>query len=269
MKSIFNVCLLFALFAATAISCTESENLDEVTTRATQSSLILASPTEISFSDGVIGETQTKDVTVVSAGLTPLTVLTAFDIIVQGADASQFSIERPSLSLIGLLEALLGNGYTFTVNYTPTTTETTNATVLVNASILGVLLPTQLEIPVTANADTFDGTGPQLASSGMLTAEFVGFDPEQPLNAIFQTEILFDREIILVGANAVSGPTPGFFRRVFTQGRNLIAQASIALSQVQNFTGTILINVDAIIDANGDPLQEAIFLDFGLGDIPL
>lgn len=269
MKSIFNVCLLFALFVATAISCTESENLDEPITRATQVSMILASPTEISFSDGIIGETQTMDVTVVSAGLTPLTVLTAFDIIVQGADAAQFSVQRPSLSLIGLLEALLGNGYTFTVNYTPTTAETSNATVLINASILGVLLPTQLEIPVTGNADTFNGTGPQLVSSGNLTADFVEFDPENPLSAIFQIEITFDREIALTSANAVSGPTPGFFKRVITQGRRLAAQASIALNQIENFTGTILIDVDAIIDANGDPLQEAISLDFGLGDIPL
>ncbi|MDU1906011.1 MAG: hypothetical protein E6772_14660 [Dysgonomonas sp.] len=266
MKSILNVGLTFIVFAVMAVSCTESraefEDLDETTTRATSTSLILASPTQISFSNAVIGDTQKVDVTVVSAGLTPLTVLTAFDIIVQGADASEFEIERPSLSLIGVLQALLGNGYTFTVAYTPTTLEPVEATVLVNASILGILLPTQLEIPINGTL----AKGPQLVSGGEI-AKFIGFDPEDPTVALFEIELTFDRQVTLADSTAVNGPTPGFFKRVFTNARNLAAQAAIAVSQIENFTGTIYIDVDALIDENGDPLQQGITLDFTLGDI--
>lgn len=264
MKSIFNSGVIFALFAVMAISCTDSEDIlnDEVATRATGTSLIMSSPTEINFSDAVVGQTYKQEVTIVSAGLTPLTVLTAFDIIVQGADADQFNVELPSLSLIGIVEALLGQGYTFTVTYTPTAVGTSNATVLVNASLLGVLLPTQLEIPATGTT----ATGPQLVSGGEM-AQFVGYDPEDPTRALFEIILTFDRDITLANSSAVNGPVPGFFKRVITRANKLVAQASILVSEIQNFTGEIILDVEALLDGNGDPLLEDIIFDFILGDI--
>lgn len=266
MKSVFKSVFIIALSTLIVTSCSESESVinegdNGVITKSASTSLLLASPNDISFSNAVVGETYEVDVTVVSAGLTSLTVLTAFDVIVQGADAAQFKVVRPSLSLAGLLEALLGNGYTFKVSYTPTKLGTSTATILVNASILGILLPTQLEIPVTGTT----ASGPQLvtnpANGG--TARFIGYDSEDPTLAIYEIEILFDRVVTLVDSTLVTEQqgTPGFFKRVWTRAKALAARVAVVVGEIEDSLGTITIKADALLDENNDPLPEDIIFD--------
>lgn len=121
---------------------------------AQSSPMIITSPTQLDYST-TIGLPVKKVVNAKVAGLPSLAVLSSFKAIVQGQNADQFSVEMPSLSLINILEALLGQGINIKVTYNPTFMSLNHkAELLIETALLGVLLPVQTTVPI--NAEGFE-----------------------------------------------------------------------------------------------------------------
>jgi len=121
---------------------------------AQSSAMIVTSPTELNFST-TIGLPVEKEVNVKIAGLPSLALLSSFNAVVQGQNADQFSVEMPSLSLVSILEALLGQGINIKVTYNPFSESTQHqAELLIEAALLGVLLPVQTTVPITGESFT-------------------------------------------------------------------------------------------------------------------
>lgn len=115
---------------------------------AQSSPVIMTSPTELDFST-TIGLPVTKEVNVKIAGLPSLAVLSSFNAVVQGQDADQFSVEMPSLSLVGILQALLGQGIDIRVTYNPFAVSSQHqAELLIETALLGLLVPVQTTLPL-------------------------------------------------------------------------------------------------------------------------
>lgn len=122
---------------------------------AQSSPALITSPTQLNFST-TPGFPETQVVNVKDAGLSSLSVLTNFDVSIQGVDQDQFAVRQPSLSLAALLSALRGNGVDIEVIYQPTELGTHAAELLINASILGILFPVQTTVPLTGNSSEME-----------------------------------------------------------------------------------------------------------------
>lgn len=121
---------------------------------AQSSPMIITSPTQLDYST-TIGLPVEKVVNAKVAGLPSLALLSSFKAIVQGQNADQFSVEMPSLSLVNILEALLGQGINIKVTYNPTFMSLNHkAELLIETALLGVLLPVQTIVPI--NAEGFE-----------------------------------------------------------------------------------------------------------------
>lgn len=119
---------------------------------AQSSGMIMTTPTQLDYST-TIGLPVEKEVNVKIAGLPSLAVLSSFNAVVQGQDADQFSVEMPSLSLINILEALLGQGINIKVTYNPFSESVQHqAELLIETSLLGVLMPVQETVPIRGEA---------------------------------------------------------------------------------------------------------------------
>lgn len=119
---------------------------------AQSSPMIVTSPTQLDYST-TIGLPVEKQVNVKVAGLPSLAVLSSFNAVVQGPNADQFSVVMPSLSLINILEALLGQGINIKVTYNPTSESLQHkAELLIETALLGVLLPVQKTVPINGEA---------------------------------------------------------------------------------------------------------------------
>jgi len=121
--------------------------------KSQSSAAIVTTPTALNYST-TVGLPVEKDVNVKTAGISSLAVLTSFKAIVQGPNSNQFSAVVPSLSLIDLLNALLGNGINIKVTYNPTVEGDHTAELLIETALLGVLLPVQTTVPISA--ESFD-----------------------------------------------------------------------------------------------------------------
>ncbi len=133
---------------------------------------------------------------VVNIKMTPLPLLvslTSVNVTIQGADASQFTVEQPSLSLNELITALRGDGLNVTVTYKPTSTGTHNANLLINASLLGVLFPIQKTVPITGVCVPY----PQMTGSNPANGA-------TNVAVISGANVFFSENVTLVDASKIS-----------------------------------------------------------------
>ncbi len=151
MKRIIHY-LMLTFTALIIVSCTKSEDLLSIEstpdTRA-DSPLLLATPTELYFEDVEYYNTARDTVNIKTAGLASVIALTRLDITIQGRDKDKFGFIQPDLDLEDLLDALIGDGIDITVTYTRDFSAGPHeAELLVTASLLGVLLPLQITVPL-------------------------------------------------------------------------------------------------------------------------
>jgi len=199
MKKKIKYLSVLVLLVAFATSCSESEELDtpERTVKAAETSMLVATPQELYF-DVAVGNSQEKTVNIKTAGLSSLSALTNFTVVVQGADSDQFIAEEPSLNLVQLLQALLGSGINIPVSYFPLENGPHEAELLVTASLLGVLMPVQMTIPL--NGTTIALPGPTVVSTVPTNGGSTTFDSRvpnvegEPLGQ-YHIDIVFDQAI--------------------------------------------------------------------------
>ncbi len=199
MRKIYS-CLMLAFMAIAISSCSESEDLtlpDVNTETRADSPLLIASPTEINFTD-VVPETRVRDtVNIKVAGLPSLGVLTNFDITIQGEDLLEFSYSEPELGLTEFLQALLGGGVNIPVSYRPLNHGSHEAELLITASLLGVLMPVQITVPL--HGSTKPLPIPELIFSIPLDGGTVGFDGpvEGSDKGEYSLYLVFDQDIYI------------------------------------------------------------------------
>lgn len=137
---------------------------------AQSSPVIVTSPNQLNFST-TIGLPAEQEVNVKIAGLPSLAVLSSFNAVVQGQDADQFSVEMPSLSLVGILQALLGQGINIKVTYNPFTEALDHqAELLIETALLGLLIPVQTTIPLRGESfqpPVVESTNPANGAQGI------------------------------------------------------------------------------------------------------
>ncbi|MCD7901274.1 MAG: ubiquitin family protein [Bacteroides sp.] len=160
MKQKINSLLMLAFLAVFAISCSQSEDLspaEQLPETRADSPMLMAAPTEVYFNDVEVGATTNETVNIKIAGLPSIGALTSFDCVLQGPDTDQFSFEDPQLGLAELFGALLGNGTDISVSYSPTEAGPHEAELLVTTSLLGLLMPLQITIPLhgSTTSDSF------------------------------------------------------------------------------------------------------------------
>lgn len=199
---------MLAFIVAFTVSCSESNDLLEQTqqnieTRA-GSPLLIATPTEVNYTDveATLVNIVEQKVNIKTAGLSPLSALTAFNVTVQGKDRSKFLVDYPKLNLTGLLKALLGGGVDITVSYYPgTDVGEHNAELLVTASLLGLVMPIQTTIPLHGNSIT--PNAPKVIKTIPVNGGSVTFDSRVPDTegtvpvGQYHLDFIFDQDIII------------------------------------------------------------------------
>ncbi|WP_156032727.1 hypothetical protein [Prevotella sp. 10(H)] len=203
MKKKIKYLSMLAFLAVFAISCSDTEEAaePEKTLKAADSPLLVATPEELYF-DIAVGNSLEKNVNIKNAGLSSLSALTNFTVIVQGADADQFVAEEPNLNLAQLLQALLGNGINIPVSYFPTESGPHEAELLVTATLLGVVAPVQKTIPLHGTTTALPG--PVVVSTVPANGGSTTFDSRVP-NVVgtpkgqYHIDIVFNQNITTTG----------------------------------------------------------------------
>lgn len=208
---------MLAFIAAFMVSCTQSNDpLEEMKqnpeTRA-GSPLLIATPTEVNYTDVEASLTNIvkQTVNIKTAGLSPLSALTAFDVKIQGVDSYYFLVDPPTLSLVGLLKALLGGGVDLTVYYYPRSdVGEHNAELLVTASLLGLVMPIQTTIPlhgtsIAPNAPKVIKTIPVNGGSVTFDSRVPGTEGTVPVGQ-YHLDFIFDQDIIITGDYSFNWP---------------------------------------------------------------
>ena len=185
---------MFAIIAALTVSCSKSYGImdEEIPFTRADSPLLVVSPTEVVFNEG---GSRTQEIEIKTAGISSLAVLTRFNLTIQGPDADKFSVEQVPASLAEILMALLGDGIRIFVDYNATTAGEHNAELLIDAALLGAILPVQTTIPLKGT--TNDGV-PQVVS----TMPVSGDQNVQASNFYFR--ITYDQNINVVDQNLIT-----------------------------------------------------------------
>lgn len=236
MKQKFNYLLLLMFSMLFAVSCSQSDELllpeeASVNLRA-DSPLLIATPTQIYFNNVNVGSSVEKVVNIKTAGLSSLAALTGFDVMIQGADENQFIVEDVSLSLVQLLQALLGNGIDIPVTYFPTEEGPHEAELLVTAALLNVVMSVQTTVPL--HGTTQVGVGPQLVSTVPANGGSTIFDSRVP---------------------GVIGTPKGQYHIDFVFNENIILTPDFAL-QYPNVTGAAIQSYSLV---NGNTLRVVVW----------
>lgn len=155
MKKKISSLFILAGLMLFAVSCSQSEEtLVSDNERAIKeamadaSPMLITTPTQLNYTNIPVGSSQEKNVNVKTAGLPSLSMLTAFDVMIQGPDENQFIVEDPELSLAALLQSLLGGGVDIPVTYFPLEKGTHEAELLITATLLGLVMPVQTTVPL-------------------------------------------------------------------------------------------------------------------------
>ncbi len=145
--------LFLILFSVVMLlSCSDNtfveESMEPMSETRADSPLLITTPTELYFNNVRVLESKTENLNVKNAGLSSLGVLTRFDVTVQGDNSIYFEVESPTLDFSELLQTLLGGGIDIPVTYRPTIPGPHEAELLITASLLGVLAPIQITVPL-------------------------------------------------------------------------------------------------------------------------
>ncbi|MDU1905848.1 MAG: hypothetical protein E6772_13810 [Dysgonomonas sp.] len=281
MKTIYSY-LMLAFLAVTVSSCSESEDLIPIETRATtqaNSPLLIASPTAVYFTDVEV-ETRVRDtVNIKIAGLPLLASLTNFEVFIQGDDLFDFGYEEPELGLVEFLQALLGGGVNIPVSYRPYTHGSHEAELLITASLLGVLAPVQTTVPLHGTTKALPI--PKLVSTVPVNGGTVEFDGpvsgsdkgEYHVDLIFDQDIVIYKSFLILLANQTSANIAGL---QVINGNTL----RVTIWEIPGVTvpNVVVIGEDAIISAKATDGDKAsgnaqgntlTRLDYqAVGDIP-
>lgn len=184
MKTTLNSWIIAGIIALFAVSCSQTDDypvddaLKAKEKAALANSPLVATPTELYFNNVITGTSVEDTVNVKTSGLSLITGVTNFDVEIQGEDASQFSVEDDGMSLGELLTALLGGGKDIPVTYFPTSEGTHEAELLITATLLGLLNPVQIIVPLHGTAVL--PPAPQLVSTVPANGGSTTFDGRVP-----------------------------------------------------------------------------------------
>ncbi len=204
MKKRFFFGLVVAFLGVFIVSCSQSEDLlstEQAPETRADSPLLIATPTEVYFKNIQFFDIARDTVNIKSAGLSSLIGLTRLDITIQGADKDMFAFTQPELDLIELFDALIGDGIDIPVSYTrDPSVGPHDAELLVTASLLGILLPVQITIPLHgAREESIPNLIRTIPEDGG-TVEFEGKVPgvEYLGKGQYHLYFIFDKDIVLV-----------------------------------------------------------------------
>jgi len=277
MKKKNNYWLLLTVLAIFAVSCSQSDDLlpseEQVPETRADSPLLIVTPTEVYFNNVAIFNSATETVNVKDAGISSLAVLTRFDAVIQGADAIQFSVEPISLSLAEILQAILGQGINIPVKYQPFSEGPHAAELLITASLLGILMPVQITVPLhgttTTNTLTLVNTVP--ADGGIV--EYDGRIPDEEEDPIVQyhLDFIFDKDIrINSGFRAIflDGSTAEIIREEVING-NTLRLTIRDLFRLATIPHRLTITRSSVTDTSGYPYLNDINLSYvGSRELP-
>lgn len=277
MNKKINSWLLLAVLAVFAVSCSQSDELlpadEQLSETRANSPLLIVSPTEVYFNNVAIFTSSTETVNVKDAGISSLAVLTRFDVAIQGADDGHFSVNPISLSLTEILQAILGQGVNIPVKYLPFTEGPHEAELLITASLLGVLMPAQITVPLhgttVRNTLTLVNTVP--VDGG--TVEYDGQVPNEEEDPMVQyhLDFIFDKNISIGSgftAQFLDGTTAEIVRKEVINN-NILRVTINDFYRLAGLQHKLTISRGSISDMNGYPYGYDINLTYsGTGELP-
>lgn len=226
------------------------------------SPMLILSPTQVHL-DAEIGDTICQTVNIKIAGLPTLSMVSSFDISIQGMDPDQFYVVDPPVSLMQLLQELLGGGHDFQICYAPTSPGPHDATVLIDAALLGVLMPVQSTLPVTGTTLLPQGP-PQVIS----TTPANGTANVQA-NELF-IDIMYNQNITVVDPSLITiNGTPALN---VMEDENILSIDNLSADNPVLLSGqsyTVVIGAGAIEGENGRVTIQDYTFTFSTNDYPV
>jgi len=251
MKKLTTLSLLLIAFFAVSITSVHAQS----------SPMLVTTPTQVNLTT-TIGGGADQDINVKIAGLPLLATVTAFDITLQGADADQFVVYNNPPNLAQILQMLLGGGYNFIVSYEPNEAGPHQATLLINAQLLGVLMPVQTTIPLTGNTEVLPGAPVVISTNPVEGAQNV-----QANNPFI--DLTYNQNITVLNASLITiNGEPA--TNVFVEGNKLyvdnLTQENPLL--ISGITYTVVVKAGAIQGENGYATITDYSFSFATNDYP-
>ncbi len=227
---------------------------------------LLFTPTEV-YVQTEIGQQVEQQINIKVAGLPALSMISSFDLTLQGPDAEFFTADDPQRSLMELLAELMGGGHNVSVTYAPTGPATAEephtATLLVTVALLGGIMPVQGTVELNGSTTVPPGP-PQVVSTSPVNGNM-----EVQANQPFIT-ITYNKEITIVNPDfiTVNGePVENPLEEENVLSFDLITPESPVLPSDETFN--VVIGAGAIADANGNETVTDYTLNFATLDYPM
>lgn len=205
---------------------------------------LVTSNDNLTFSTTVAGE-HAQTVNVKGSNLLVVNLLEDFDVTLSGPNANQFRVVRPSLNLLSILGALLGDGYDIQIIYEPSVPGPHQAVVHVTGDILLIGL-LEATINLNGNTTSSDVTAPRVVSTtpsngsiGITTSTAIKITYDEPITIANASGITVNgstNALVSVSGNALT-ITPG---ATLTVGVNYTVQ--VAAGAVKDAAGNATIS---------------------------
>lgn len=226
---------------------------------------LLFTPTEV-YVQTEIGQQVEQQINIKVAGLPALSMISSFDLTLQGPDAEFFTANDPQRSLMELLAELMGGGHNVSVTYAPTGPATAEephtATLLVTVALLGGIMPVQGTVELNGSTTVPPGP-PQVVSTSPVNGNM-----EVQANQPFIT-ITYNKEITIVNPDLITvngEPVENPLEEENVLSFDLITPESPVLPSGETFN--VVIGAGAIADANGNETVTDYTLNFATLDYP-
>lgn len=227
---------------------------------------LLFTPTEVHVQTE-IGQQVEQQINIKVAGLPALSMISSFDLTLQGPDAEFFTANDPQRSLMELLAELMGGGHNVSVTYAPTGPATAEephtATLLVTVALLGGVMPVQGTVELNGSTTVPPGP-PQVVSTSPVNGNM-----EVQANQPFIT-ITYNKEITIVNPDLITvngEPVENPLEEENVLSFDLITPESPVLPSGETFN--VVIGAGAIADANGNETVTDYTLNFATLDYPM
>lgn len=227
---------------------------------------LLFTPTEV-YVQTEIGQQVEQQINIKVAGLPALSMISSFDLTLQGPDAEFFTANDPQRSLMELLAELMGGGHNVSVTYAPTGPATAEephtATLLVTVALLGGIMPVQGTVELNGSTTVPPGP-PQVVSTSPVNGNM-----EVQANQPFIT-ITYNKEITIVNPDLITvngEPVENPLEEENVLSFDLITPESPVLPSGETFN--VVIGAGAIADANGNETVTDYTLNFATLDYPM
>lgn len=237
-----------------------------ITTTQVLAQSLLFTPTEV-YVPTEIGQQVEQQINIKVAGLPALSMISSFDLTLQGPDAEFFTANDPQRSLMELLAELMGGGHNVSVTYAPTGPATAEephtATLLVTVALLGGIMPVQGTVELNGSTTVPPGP-PQVVSTSPVNGNM-----EVQANQPFIT-ITYNKEITIVNPDLITvngEPVENPLEEENVLSFDLITLESPVLPSGETFN--VVIGAGAIADANGNETVTDYTLNFATLDYPM